>query len=154
MRPRTFVLERTQVVDAPLHEAWAFFCDPGNLEAITPRWLRFAIVSAPAELQRGSLLRYRLRLFGWPIQWLTSIESWVPPRGFVDVQLEGPYRLWEHTHRLTSVAGGRTEIYDHVRYRIRGGVPAHLLVRRWLDAIFDHRAERTAMLLRRPVDAD
>jgi ligand-binding SRPBCC domain-containing protein len=143
----TFVLQRTQVVDAPLEEAWAFFCDPRNLESITPRWLRFSIVSAPPELQRGSFLRYRLRLFGWPIEWLTVIAAWTPPRGFVDVQLAGPYRLWEHTHRLTAVAAGGTEIHDHVRYRLPGGAVANVIVRRWLDAIFDHRARRTAALL-------
>jgi ligand-binding SRPBCC domain-containing protein len=143
---RTFVLERTQVVEASLGSAWTFFASARNLEAITPQWLRFQIVDAPDELRAGSFLRYRLRLFGWPIDWLTLIESWVPPRGFVDVQVDGPYRLWEHTHRLSAVENG-TEIYDHVRYAAVGGRTSDLLVRRWLQAIFDYRAARTAELV-------
>jgi len=139
-------LERTQVVAAPLDEAWRFYADPHNLEAITPPWLRFRVVSAPAALERGSLLRYRLRLFGVPVRWLTVIAGWQPPRTFVDVQLRGPYLLWEHTHRLSTVAGG-TEIYDHVSYRVPGGRAVALVVRPLLDAIFDYRAERTAELL-------
>ena len=119
--------------------------------AITPPWLRFSIVSAPARLQRGSLLAYRLRLGAVPIRWLTEIVAWRPPRSFVDVQLRGPYRLWEHTHRLTSVPGG-TEIYDHVRYGLRAEPLASLVrpltVERWLEQIFDYRAERIAALLR------
>jgi ligand-binding SRPBCC domain-containing protein len=55
-----------------------------------------------------------------------------------------------HAHRLTPVPGG-TEIFDSVRYRIPGGPLAplahRLLVSRWLEAIFDHRAERVAQLL-------
>ena len=142
----TFHLERTQVVAAPLEEAWRFYCEPRNLEAITPPWLRFRIVEMPERLEQGALIRYRLRLFGVPVGWLTEIRSWQPPRSFVDVQLRGPYLLWEHTHRLTTVDGG-TEIHDHVRYQVPGGRPVDAVVRRLLGAIFDYRAERTASLL-------
>lgn len=143
-------LERRQVVAAGLEEAFAFFAEPRNLEAITPPWLRFRIVAAADELRGGSRLRYRLRIFGWPVRWHTEIVFWRPPRSFTDVQLSGPYPLWEHTHRFTSVPGG-TEIYDHVRYRVPGGPVAGLvqrrLVGRWLDEIFDYRGERLAELL-------
>ena len=139
-------LARTQLVRATVDEAWAFYADPWNLEAITPPWLRFRIDEAPADLREGSLLRYRLRLFGVPIRWLTEIRLWRPPRSFVDVQLHGPYLLWEHTHRLTPVDGG-TEIHDHVHYRPPGGRLADLAVRPLLEAIFDYRASRTSELL-------
>ena len=132
-------------------DAFAFFADAWNLEAITPPWLRFRILEAPMTLERGSLLVYRLRLFGAPILWRTEIVEWRPPFGFTDVQLAGPYRRWEHTHRLTPVAGG-TEIYDHVLYRLPyeplAGVVAPITVRPWLWAIFDYRARQTAARLR------
>ena len=144
-------LERTQVVQVPPERAFAFFAEAHNLEAITPPWLRFRIVDAPERLHRGARLRYRLRLAGVPIRWLTEITAWHPPRGFTDVQLAGPYRLWEHTHRLAPVDGG-TEVYDHVRYRLRAEPLASLFrpltVSRWLDAIFDYRADQIARLLR------
>jgi ligand-binding SRPBCC domain-containing protein len=143
---RAYHLERTQVVAASIEDAWRFYADPVNLQAITPPWLRFRIDSTPGELGAGALLRYRLRLFGVPIRWTTLIERWQPPRSFVDVQLSGPYLLWEHTHRLTPVGGG-TEIHDHVRYRVPGGALALPVVRRLLAAIFDYRAARTAELL-------
>ncbi|MDQ4081753.1 MAG: SRPBCC family protein [Actinomycetota bacterium] len=147
---RDFELERTQVVRRPPGDVFAFFADPWNLEAITPAWLRFRIVEAPAELARGSLLRYRLRLFGVPIGWRTEIADWRPPRSFTDVQLAGPYPLWEHTHRFTPVADG-TKVYDHVRYRVPGGPLAplaqRLFVGRRLDEIFDYRALRLGELL-------
>lgn len=142
----TFHLERTQVVAAPLEQAWRFYCEPRNLEAITPPWLRFRIVEIPTRLEQGSLIRYRLQLFGIPVHWLTEIRRWDPPRSFVDVQLRGPYLLWEHTHRLSAVEGG-TEIHDHVAYRVPGGRAVEPFVRRLLEAIFDYRAVRTASLL-------
>jgi ligand-binding SRPBCC domain-containing protein len=145
------VLERSQVVPVAVEEAFAFFADAWNLETITPRWLRFRILAAPRKLDRGSLLVYRLRLFGVPIRWRTEIVEWRPPFGFTDVQLTGPYRRWEHTHRLRRVDGG-TEIYDHVVYRLPyeplAGVLVRVTVRPLLTAIFDYRARQTEASLR------
>jgi ligand-binding SRPBCC domain-containing protein len=134
-----------------VEEAFAFFADARNLEAITPPWLRFRILSAPRTLGKGSLLVYRLRLFGLPLCWRTEIVEWRPPHGFTDVQLAGPYRRWEHSHRLRPVDGG-TEIYDHVVYRLPyeplTGPLVPMTVRPTLTAIFDYRARRTEALLR------
>jgi ligand-binding SRPBCC domain-containing protein len=146
---RELALERTQRFRRPLDDTFAFFADPGNLEAITPDWLRFRIVEAPERIADGARLRYRLRLFGVAVGWRTEIVSWRPPHTFVDVQRSGPYPLWEHTHRFAAV-GDETEMYDHVRYRVPGGPLAPLvarIVRRWLDAIFDYRAAELARLL-------
>ncbi len=142
----TFTLERTQIVSAPVERAWAFYADPQNLEAITPPWLRFRIDEAPEQLLAGSLLRYRLHLFGVPIRWLTEIRVVaaapvvrrraaprpVPPLG---------------AHPSPGAVRAGTEIHDHVRYRVPGGRPVDLVVRRLLAAIFDYRARRTAELL-------
>jgi ligand-binding SRPBCC domain-containing protein len=142
----TRVFERTQQVPVELERAFAFFADPQNLAEITPPWLHFRILEAPDRARRGVLIRYRLRIKGVPVRWLTDITDWQPPRTFTDVQLSGPYRLWEHTHRLTPLGGG-TEIYDHVRYRVPGGALVdRLVVRRRLDAIFDYRRDRIAEL--------
>ena len=147
---RDRVLERSQVVPAAVEEAFAFFADAWNLESITPPWLRFRIVEAPQTLERGSLLVYRLRLFGVPIRWRTEIVEWQPPFRFTDLQVEGPYRRWEHTHRLRPVDGG-TEIHDRVVYRLPyeplAGLAAPVTVARWLRAIFDYRALRIGALL-------
>jgi ligand-binding SRPBCC domain-containing protein len=149
--PRQYLLERTQVVPVPIDDAFAFFADAANLEQITPPWLRFRIVEEPEEICVGARFRYRLTLAGIPIRWRTEIVSWTPPRGFVDVQRRGPFLLWEHTHRLSPVDGG-TEIYDHVRYRLLLGPLAapvqRLLVRGWVEGIFDYRAREVPRLLR------
>jgi ligand-binding SRPBCC domain-containing protein len=148
---RDRVLERSQVVPVDVEEAFGFFADAWNLEAITPPWLRFRILEAPRMLERGSLLVYRLRLFGMPIRWRTEVVEWRPPFGFTDVQLTGPYRRWEHTHPLKRVDGG-TEIRDHdvnrLAYEPFTVVLVPVTVRPWLTAIFDYRARQTEALLR------
>ena len=149
---RELALERTQLVLGTPEEVFRFFANPYNLEAMTPPWLRFRILEAPAALEQGSHLHYRLHLFGVPIGWHTEIVDWRPPRTFTDVQLAGPYPLWEHTHRFTPRRDG-VEIFDHVRYRLPGGplAPAlqRLLVGPWLAEIFDYRAARLTQLVGR-----
>jgi ligand-binding SRPBCC domain-containing protein len=92
-------VDRAQVVPVSIEQAFTFFSNPWNLAAITPPWLRFQIVAAPEELAQGSLLAYRLRLFGIPIGWRTRIEEWRPPHGFTDVQLQGPWPWAYETSR-------------------------------------------------------
>jgi ligand-binding SRPBCC domain-containing protein len=151
VRSPTRLLERRQVVPVGIEEAFAFFADAWNLEAITPPWLQFQIVDAPQRLEKGSLLVYRLRLFGVPLVWRTVIVDWRPPFSFTDVQLEGPYSRWEHTHLLRQVPAG-TAIHDRVVYRLfyepLASLLAPLTVRPWLERIFDYRAEHVAALLR------
>ena len=148
---RVHTLEREQHLPQPPEEAFAFFGDAHNLEAITPPWLGFRIVTpGPIEMAAGTLLEYRLTLHGVPVGWRTRIEQWEPPRRFVDVQLSGPYRLWHHTHSFERDGEG-TLMRDRVRYALPLwplGELAHLaLVRRDLERIFSFRQQRIARLL-------
>lgn len=147
------VLRREQVLDAPLEQAFEFFAKAENLEAITPPWLRFRITTpTPIEMKPGALIRYRLRLHGLPISWLTRIELWEPPHRFVDAQLRGPYALWHHTHEFKAIDAGHTRMTDIVRYGHRfgplGELGQKLLVERDLARIFDYRRDSIAGLIR------
>jgi ligand-binding SRPBCC domain-containing protein len=152
---RRHVLERTQHVPRPRDEVFAFFADAHNLEAITPAFLRFRIVT-PGEIPMaaGAIIDYRLSLSGVPFRWRTRIVVFEPGVRFVDVMLRGPYRSWEHTHTFADAPGGGTVVSDRVVYELplgRLGAVAHtLLVRRALAAIFDHRRAETARLLAEP----
>jgi ligand-binding SRPBCC domain-containing protein len=139
-----YSLTRTQFLPPPPEEVFRFFENPENLAAITPEWLSFRILTPPPiDLKVGTLIDYSIRWLGLGMRWRTMITTYDPPRRFVDEQLRGPYSLWHHTHSFRSVEGG-TEMTDLVRYMLPCGVLGELahrfIVRRQLDAIFDHRA--------------
>ena len=147
--PQTFACE--QWVRADIHRAFAFYSDASNLELITPGFLGFQILTPrPIVMHPGTLIRYRLRLFGVPLEWLTRIEDWQPGRSFTDLQLRGPYALWIHEHRFTSRNGG-TLVEDRVAYRLPWeplSAPVRLLiVRPTIERIFGYRREAIARLL-------
>jgi ligand-binding SRPBCC domain-containing protein len=148
------VLERSQRVELPAEEAFAFYGDARNLEAITPPWLGFRVRTPdPIEMRAGTLIEYRLKLHGLPVRWRTRIEVWEPPRRFVDAQLSGPYSLWEHSHAFDPADGGATTIRDRVRYALPLGPLGELahraFVARDLERIFDYRREAVAARLAR-----
>ena len=142
------MLEARLRLEQPLSQVFHFFADAANLEAITPPWLRFRILTPlPLEMRTGALFDYRLRLHGIPLTWRAEITLYDPPQRFVDEQRRGPYRRWHHEHRFHESAQG-TWIEDRVAYRLWGGRPVHsLLVRPQLERIFRFRQQRVRALL-------
>jgi hypothetical protein len=145
MRLRVHRLERSQLIPGRRDEVFAFFADAANLEAITPAFLRFRILSPlPIEMRPGARIDYQLALGGVPMTWRTRITEWEPGVCFVDEQEAGPYRLWRHTHRFED-QGNLTRMSDLVEYAEPFGPLgwlAHVLfVERTLGRIFDFRRE-------------
>jgi hypothetical protein len=143
-----YTLQREQFIARPLAEVFAFFADARNLEAITPEFLHFRITSeTPQEMRPGTIIDYRLRLFGIPLNWQSRIDAFEPLVGFTDVQLSGPYRRWHHRHEFHAAPGG-TRMTDRVDYAIGfgplGRLAHWLFVRRTLASIFDYRRQRIA----------
>jgi ligand-binding SRPBCC domain-containing protein len=141
------LLRREQVLARSAADVFPFFADAGNLARITPPDLSFEFLSElPIAMRVGALIDYRLRLYGVPFRWRTRITGWDPPHAFVDEQIRGPYRRWQHSHlfRAAPDGSGDTLMVDEVRYALPlapFGEIAHFLVRRKLDAIFDFRRE-------------
>jgi ligand-binding SRPBCC domain-containing protein len=126
----------------PPVELFPFFANAANLDALTPPWLHFHIVTPPPVVMReGVLIDYHIRVRGIPLRWRTRINSWQPPHRFVDEQIRGPYRQWIHEHTFEARDGG-TLTRDRVRY----SVLLDSLVHRWLvrpdiEKIFNFRTE-------------
>jgi ligand-binding SRPBCC domain-containing protein len=141
--------ETIQDLQAPLEAAWRFFSDPRNLPSITPPWLGFEVRSPlPDRIRPGLLIEYRVRpIAGLPVRWITRIGAVEEPRRFIDEQLAGPYRFWQHEHLLAPSSGG-TVVRDIVHYSLPfgplGGLVHPLLVRPRLEAIFAYRREALA----------
>lgn len=142
----TYTLRREQWIARPIDEVFAFFADAHNLEAITPPWLGFKILSmSTAPIEEGTTIRYRLRLHGIPIHWGTEICEWNPPRSLVDEQTTGPYKQWRHTHTFEE-HGSRTKMIDEVQYALPFGILGRMVhalkVRGDVSRIFDYRRLR------------
>jgi len=144
MKRNPAILERETVIAAPRRTVFEFFSDPRNLARITPRALGFEIVDAPdRRLREGDRIRYRIRLLGISLPWVSRITEWRENTGFVDEQERGPYKRWRHEHTLFASNRG-VLMRDRVEYELPfgalGRVVAGWWVRRNLERIFDFRA--------------
>jgi ligand-binding SRPBCC domain-containing protein len=126
MPDKTYTLTFEQQLSRELPEVFAFFSRAENLEAITPEFLHFKILSVePEPISKGTLIHYSLRLHGIPLRWTSEIVEWEPPYRFVDLQRRGPYKLWRHEHRFEQRNGG-THITDTVTLALPFGVLGQL----------------------------
>ncbi len=134
-------LRRELRLPCPLSEIFPFFAEAANLEALTPSWLKFQILSPrPIPIQLGTLIDYRIVVRSIPFRWQSEITVWEPPHRFVDEQRRGPYRFWQHEHEFVE-CDGETIIDDTVRYAVSFDFIVHrLFVRPETERIFDFRS--------------
>lgn len=141
-----------QFLPVPLKNVFPFFSSAENLEKITPETLNFKIEKqSTKEIGEGTLIDYKLKIHGVPVHWQTKIEKWRPNQFFVDTQLKGPYKKWEHTHEFEEINGG-TVMKDIVRYKLPVGILGKVAAGKWVEGdvkkIFSHRREVVPHLLK------
>jgi len=143
-------LETVTKLPLTVDEVFVFFANAENLQRITPPELSFQILTpTPIVISEGTIVDYRLRLFGLPFNWRTRIVQWTPNDRFIDEQLRGPYSSWRHLHTFAGCEEG-TQMTDRVEYRLPlqpAGSLVLPLVRRLLDRIFRYRASAIRRLL-------
>src|SRR5690606_16645083 len=106
---QTYYFNAEQWLAIDIRRAWDFFSSPQNLALITPPDMNFEIknpIENP-EIYEGMLMEYSVKpLFGIPLAWKTKICEVKEPYSFMDTQLKGPFRLWEHSHSFVEKDGG------------------------------------------------
>jgi ligand-binding SRPBCC domain-containing protein len=167
-----FVLLRRVWVPRPRPEVFAFFAAPENLPAVNPpsaalRWLS----PPPAALDAGAVLDFSVRALVARVRWRVIVRELDAPYRFVDVQLRGPFRRWEHLHRFVEGPAGAdlaadgtlaqgwadaagppgTWVIDRVTYGLPlgplGDLVHRVAVRRQLASLFAYRERRIRELL-------
>ena len=144
---KTYHLKEKQFLPVSISKAWEFFSSAENLSVITPPELGFKVLTdvKEKEIYEGMLIEYKVSpLLKIPLHWKTEIAKVDKPHSFMDRQLKGPYKLWEHTHTFIEKESG-TLMKDNVEYSLPFGILgqlAHvLIVRRKLNQIFDYRKQ-------------
>ena len=136
-------LKEVTQVPASLESVFDFFNRPENLERLTPRFLKFRVLTPPPlVMHNGAVFDYGIRLLGLPMRWTSIITQYDPPYSFVDIQLRGPYSFWHHKHSFAQKSEGvevTDEVHYDVGYSLAGNILNTLLIRHQLRLIFSYR---------------
>jgi ligand-binding SRPBCC domain-containing protein len=138
-----------QWAPAPLGRVFAFFADPHNLPRIMPPAMGTKLVKlslVPPRFPAGQVPPGTLRMAGagtemtvafrvipyFPVheRWVVSIREFSFNQYFQDVQKQGPFRRWQHTHSFESMLRGGMEgtlILDEVEYEVGFGAVGRAL---------------------------
>lgn len=145
-------IKTVQKIPVSLKEAWEFFSNPGNLQAITPGDMGFKIISKHQSdrMYAGQIIEYKVSpIKGIPLYWMTEITQVVEGKYFIDEQRFGPYSLWHHQHHFKEIDGG-VEMTDIIHYKnplgFIGKIANALFVKNQLNKIFDYRFRKVEEL--------
>lgn len=136
----------------PAEFAFRWHAQPGALERLTPPWESVRIVSPAEGIQDGAKAVFEVRLGpGVRRRWVAEHRHYIEGRQFQDVQRDGPFARWEHTHTFFPNGGG-CDLEDRIEYALPlgfvGTIVAGRTVRGKLERMFRYRHEVTRRDLR------
>src|SRR4051812_9568981 len=108
-----------QQLKISVDEAWNYFSNPANLQAITPSHLGFRILSAESDkMYAGQIIEYKVQpVMNIPLYWMTEITHVEEKKYFIDEQRFGPYSFWHHQHHFEENEHG-VMMKDIIHYKL------------------------------------
>jgi len=126
---------------------------PGAFERLLPPWDQVSLNGPPAPIEPGARQEVVVPLGPLRVRWRSEITAVEAGREFKDVQLSGPFAMWEHTHSMNPTGPGRSSLEERVRYALPlgrlGSAVAGRFVRRKLERMFAYRHRITVQDLAR-----
>ena len=139
----TSEFKKRVLIDAPHSEVFAWHERDGVLQRLSPPWEPIRIIRREGGIRDGATTLLEVKTGPIKYRWHAVHRNYQKDRIFQDVQVEGPFDSWEHTHRFYRHGTNRTILVDEVRYRL----PFHSvtgfllsgLVNRKLSRVFQYR---------------
>ena len=145
-------------LDVPATDLFAWHTREGAFERLTPPW-------APVRLEHfegirdgdRAVLRIGPGPFG--LKWVAEHFDYVEGQQFCDRQVQGPFGLWRHRHRMEEAGDAASVLVDDLRFEPPLGELGQLgvpLIRRELRRMFAyrHRITRQDLDLHRRYNPD
>lgn len=136
-----FVMEST--LPAPTDAAFAWHCNDGAFERLTPPWDDVRIVSRTGGIENGARVTLRVKVGPFPLTWEAEHRDYEPGCSFTDVQIRGPFRSWRHRHEIGPWGEGGSRLSDTIDFELPLGALGRALgshaMRMKLVAMFRYR---------------
>lgn len=138
------VFTRQHRMSVPASTLFAWHERPGAFERLNPPWEPVRVVARAGGIRDGARVTVRVPLAGpLGIDWTLEHRDYIEGRQFRDVQVQGPFARWEHTHCVDPDGDAASVLTDRIEYeapmRWAGGVVVEAAIARSLDRLFAYR---------------
>ena len=127
----------------PVEAVFGWHAQPGAFTRLTPPWERIELLEESGGIQDGARVVLRIHAGPFSVRWVALHQGYIENRQFQDVQIEGPFAKWEHTHLFEPDGPGACFLEDRVEYALPFGWLGRLaggaFTRRKLRLLFDYR---------------
>jgi ligand-binding SRPBCC domain-containing protein len=97
--PKQF--SQQMVLPSSTERAFAYLAHPNAFWRLTPPWEPVRLVMKTGGITDGSILAMDVNMApGIWVRWVAEHSGYVEGQQFIDTQTQGPFALWQHTHRL------------------------------------------------------
>lgn len=140
---------RSTNMPVPADFLFRYHAQPGAFQRLTPPWENVEVAEMSDGIQDGARVKINVGVLG-PIKkaWVAEHREYQEGESFQDVQLEGPFARWEHTHRMHPVTDSASMLEDEIEYQLPLGAVGSTfgggMVRRKLERMFAYRHRVTS----------
>jgi uncharacterized protein len=135
-------------IEAPAEEVFRWHTRPGALERLTPPWESVEVVERTGGINNGDRVVLRMHVGPVSQKWVAEHRDYVEGRQFRDIQREGPFAYWEHTHRFEPDGPTACYLEDRIEYKLPFGAlgqkGGQKFVQHKLERLFRYRHQTTA----------
>jgi uncharacterized protein (TIGR01777 family) len=116
MGKQTFI--RKVQVDVPAQELFDWHERPGAFNRLNPPWEAVEVKSHVGGIQDDARVDLRIGMGPIKQRWLLEHQDYENGRQFKDVQIEGPFADYEHTHLMHGNGNPTSELEDRIEYEL------------------------------------
>lgn len=138
--------EVAETVPLPVDAVWKAHEDVQLLERIAPPFPAVRLKESNIVCSLGTEFTVRVELLSVGLDLRVKITHWDPPTCFIDEQVSGPFRFWEHTHHFMPISVESTRVVDLVKFELNPLVDG-TLIRLGLETMFKLRMQNLKQAL-------
>lgn len=143
----TQTFEKQSDLPFPAETVFAWHARPGAFERLNPPWQPAEVIHSDGRITDGARVEIRVPLGPIKRRWIAEHHNFIPGRQFQDVQIEGPFAKWVHTHTVEPVDDKCSRLIDFIDFALPGGLPGRLLggsaAVKQLARVFEYRHKTT-----------
>lgn len=122
---------------------YRYHLNPGAFLRLVPPWENVRLYGLDRGIAESEVRRLRVGVGPLAIHWTALHRDFRENEQFVDEQVEGPFRSWEHLHLFENLGNGQAALCDRIHYSFPLGLPLAFTLSAKLRKAFRYRHRQT-----------